>query len=85
MKAMLSIHVNLVDLTDGVDSSEIRLFETEKELSEYTISSHKIFPRENVHSGSLLSDLLRHIFNPSSAPTRAQRGRRGGRYRRPRK
>ncbi|KAJ2916726.1 hypothetical protein MD484_g3723, partial [Candolleomyces efflorescens] len=31
-KAMLDIHVNLVDLTDGVDPSEIQLFDTEKEL-----------------------------------------------------
>ncbi|RXW17794.1 hypothetical protein EST38_g8055 [Candolleomyces aberdarensis] len=83
-RAMLDIHVNLVDLTDGVDPAEILLFPTEKALSEYTISTHKIFPRENVHSGSLLKELLRHIFNPSSASTRVHRGRGSGRYRRSR-
>ncbi|KAJ2925076.1 hypothetical protein H1R20_g12025, partial [Candolleomyces eurysporus] len=75
-RAMLGVHVNLVDLTCRIGQSEIPIFATEKELSEYTLDTNKIFPRENIHSGSLLKELLRHIFNPNAA-----RGRGSGRYR----
>jgi hypothetical protein len=55
--------VNLVDLVHG-SKVEVRIFRTEKELSEYTIATGKIFPKEDAKDGGVLRALRRHIFNP---------------------
>ncbi|KAJ2925073.1 hypothetical protein H1R20_g12026, partial [Candolleomyces eurysporus] len=80
-KAMLGVHVNLVDLTCVANPSGIRLFPTEKALTEYTLRTQKIFPMGNVYCGALLRELLRHIF---SEPTRVERRRESVSYRRSR-
>ena len=56
----------------------VRLFATEKKLSEYTLENCKFFPKENAHAGGLLKYLLRHIMSPSEVP----RGQRKNRIRR---
>ncbi|KDR71048.1 hypothetical protein GALMADRAFT_254207 [Galerina marginata CBS 339.88] len=61
-QVVMSTHVNLVDLT--TKSCAIEIFNSVKQLSEYTIDSRKIFPSHSAHAGSLLRFLLRHIFNP---------------------
>ncbi|KAG6858211.1 hypothetical protein C0991_003269, partial [Blastosporella zonata] len=63
--AVKAKHVNLVDLVELPNSkTPIRLFTSEKELSEYTRQQKKVFPRDNIKAGSLLRHLLRHINNP---------------------
>lgn len=63
---VLNTHVNLVDLVmHQTDSNEpVKLFKTERELSEYTQRFRKYFPRDSIHAGGLLKFLLRHILNP---------------------
>ncbi|KAF5354968.1 hypothetical protein D9756_005614 [Leucocoprinus leucothites] len=60
--------INLVDLVDARDdpSRSIPHFISEVELSKYTLSEHKVFPREHVAAGSLLKYLLRHIISPNA-------------------
>ena len=75
--------MNLVDLVDGYENPHraITKFPSVKALSEYTISSGKYFPRDNVHAGDLLKYLLRQILSPPSDRQSYSRGgnRRGGR------
>ncbi|KAM5535655.1 hypothetical protein V8D89_010642, partial [Ganoderma adspersum] len=61
--AVMSTHVNICDLVDAPLLGKPKLFPTEGELAEYSRSTGKIFPRSNIHAGSLLRFLLRHIFN----------------------
>lgn len=61
-------HMNLVDLVemaaeDGTEGT-IQRFKTEKELSAYTMSTERFFPRDHAEEGGLLEKLLRHILNP---------------------
>lgn len=65
-QVVLNTHVNLVDLVmHQTDSNEpVKLFKTERELSEYTQRFRKYFPRDSIHAGGLLKFLLRHILNP---------------------
>lgn len=60
--------INLVDLVDARDdpSRQVQQFASEMILSEYTLSNHKVFPRDHVAAGSLLRYLLRHILSPNS-------------------
>ena len=60
VQAVLKKHVNLVDLVHG-SKEEVRLFEMEKELSEYTKETEKFFPKENAQDGGVLRALCRHI------------------------
>ncbi|KAG1882486.1 hypothetical protein F4604DRAFT_1879511 [Suillus subluteus] len=53
-EAVKATHVNIVDL----------VFVSEVDLSEYTISTGKFFPRDNAYAGGLLRYLLRRIINP---------------------
>ena len=59
--------VNLVDLVDAGDdpSRQVEQFASETLLSEYTLSNHKVFPRNHVAAGSLLKYLLRNILSPN--------------------
>ena len=72
--------MNLVDLVDGFENPDrpITKFSSVKQLSEYTISTGKYFPRGNVHAGDLLKYLLRQILCP---PSERQRHGRGGKRR----
>jgi hypothetical protein len=63
MQAVLTKHVNLVDLVQG-DKMEVEIFETEKDLSEYTIQTNKFFPKEDAADGGVLRALRRRIFSP---------------------
>jgi len=74
-------HVNLVDLTQGADGREVRIFHTEVELSEYTRRNGRYFPAESAYAGGLLRHLLRHIFHPRSESVYKRGGRSRGRAR----
>jgi hypothetical protein len=67
IQAVVKIHVNLVDLVHG-SKVEVRIFKTEKQLSEYTIATGKYFPKEDAEDGGVLRALRRHILNPREAP-----------------
>lgn len=78
-------HVNLVDLVDTPTTHRrIRLFSSVEELSEYSLRTRKIFPKENAKAGGLLRFLLRHIMNPEQDDASKLRGGGGksGRSRR---
>ncbi|CAE6509048.1 unnamed protein product [Rhizoctonia solani] len=67
-KLVADTHVNIVDLIDTkISGKPVRHFESEKELAKYTIKHKKFFPRNNVHTGSLLKFLLRRIHEPRTA------------------
>ncbi|KAG5652140.1 hypothetical protein H0H81_006159 [Sphagnurus paluster] len=81
-EAVAETNVNLVDLVDLPNSNNpVTTFPTEVALSEYTLGSGKIFPRENAYAGGLLKYLLRHIMNPRTprAKPRVRTRRRGRR------
>ncbi|KAG9308519.1 hypothetical protein JVU11DRAFT_11863 [Chiua virens] len=84
-EAMQGKFVNLVDLVDANNSPmKVGLFETERQLSEYTLSTGKFFPGENAHAGKLLRllHLRRQIVHPRndgpshSHPRKGTKGRR---------
>ncbi|KAI9567947.1 hypothetical protein HD554DRAFT_2314600 [Boletus coccyginus] len=57
--------VNLVDLVDTKNTGvDVRVFNSERELSDYTKSTGKFFPRDSAYAGGLLRYLLRHIYHP---------------------
>ncbi|KAG6371463.1 hypothetical protein JVT61DRAFT_9490 [Boletus reticuloceps] len=59
-------HVNLVDLVDrDVTGQDVQVFESERELSQYTRMTGKYFPKENAYAGGFLRYLLRHILDPA--------------------
>jgi hypothetical protein len=66
---VLEKHVNLVDLVRG-SRENIRIFESEKELSEYTKETEKFFPKENAVDGGVLRALRRHILEPRESRAR---------------
>lgn len=70
-QAVGNTFVNLVDLVDEI---EFRLFDTEQELSQYSLTERKIFPRSDC-AGSLLEYLLRQILNPREPGEDVYRGR----------
>jgi hypothetical protein len=78
IQAVVKKHVNLVDLVHG-SKVEVRIFETEKELSEYTQETEKYFPKENAKDGGVLRALRRHILNPreDTRPPRKNKLRKG--------
>ncbi|TBU32105.1 hypothetical protein BD311DRAFT_775651 [Dichomitus squalens] len=60
-KVIESVHVNICDLVEAPILGTPRDFGSEEALAIYSKSTDKIFPRDNVHAGSLLRYLLRHI------------------------
>lgn len=72
-QAVRRTHVNLVDLTTDED---VQVFDTERELSDYTMATENFFPRKNAHAGGLLRRLLRHIINPAEVPRPRRPNRR---------
>ena len=70
-------HVNIVDFIDCGPEQHVKIFPSEKELSEYTQTTKRYFPRDNVHAGSLLKCLLRNILHPSENRYERRGGRSG--------
>jgi hypothetical protein len=68
-QAVSRTHVNLVDLVGGFREN-IRIFESEKELSEYTKETEKFFPKEDAADGGVLRALRRHILVPRDGRSR---------------
>ena len=68
-QAVSTKHVNLVDLVQGFREN-IPIFESEKELSEYTKETKKFFPKEDAVDGGVLRALRRHILNPRESRCR---------------
>ncbi|KAG9311181.1 hypothetical protein JVU11DRAFT_8251 [Chiua virens] len=57
--------VNLVDVVDARTTGvKAKSFGTERQLSEYTLSTGKVFPKENAHAGGVLQHLLKPNFLP---------------------
>ncbi|KAG1728066.1 uncharacterized protein EDB91DRAFT_1253656 [Suillus paluster] len=76
-EAVKATHVNIVDLIDaGVTEGPVRVFVSEVALSEYTKTTRKFFPRDNVHAGGLLKYLLRRIMNPRPERRVSESGRK---------
>ncbi|TFK21862.1 hypothetical protein FA15DRAFT_758437 [Coprinopsis marcescibilis] len=67
-QAVKETHVNLVELTEGIDGREVTVFPTEKDLSDYTMGNGLFFPSSNFKAGNLLRHLLRRILNPREDP-----------------
>jgi hypothetical protein len=56
----------------------VTVFVSEMQLSEYTKSTGKFFPRDNAYAGGLLRYLLRHIMDPrlEMVPSRKTKSKR---------
>ena len=52
----------------------MRIFNTEKELSEYTKETGKYFPKEDAKDGGVLRALRRHIIVPREGLNSSRRG-----------
>ncbi|CAE6405088.1 unnamed protein product, partial [Rhizoctonia solani] len=67
-----STYVNVVNLIDTVYAGDLVVcFDSEKELSEYTIWSENFVSKNSQHAGSLLKCLLRNIYIHSSTDATA--------------
>jgi hypothetical protein len=71
-QAVLQKHVNLVDLAHG-SQVEVRIFETEKELSKYTQETEMYFPKKSAKDGGVLRALRRHILEPREGISSSRR------------
>ncbi|KAF9496626.1 hypothetical protein BDN71DRAFT_1505541 [Pleurotus eryngii] len=60
--AVLSKHINLVDLVDH-PTGHVRAYDSLEGLRTYTIATGKYFPRENAYAEGLLKYLLREIHS----------------------
>ncbi|CAE6492882.1 unnamed protein product [Rhizoctonia solani] len=61
-------YVNIIDLINTVSTgAPVQHFDSEQELSEYTIRTQNFLSGKSKHAGSLLRFLLRKIFTPSDA------------------
>jgi hypothetical protein len=80
IQAVVDKHVNLVDLVHG-SKVEVRIFETETELSEYTQETEKYFPKQNAKDGGVLRALRRHILAPreDTRPPKKNKSHKGSR------
>ncbi|EAU90712.1 hypothetical protein CC1G_03981 [Coprinopsis cinerea okayama7 len=69
-KAVFNTHVNLVDLTDEYeDWGRLTKFSSEAELSDYTLRTKYIFPRNKINRRTILYMLLRRIYFPPPVGT----------------
>ncbi|KAF9043181.1 hypothetical protein BJ165DRAFT_1595235 [Panaeolus papilionaceus] len=72
---MRKTHVNLVDLTEWIvrrrtsESQFVTVFENVEQLSEYTITNGKVFPRDHLRAGDILTFFLREIYKNFRPPT----------------
>jgi hypothetical protein len=82
LQAVLTKHVNLVDLIEGAKKA-VQIFETETELSQYTRKEKKFFPKEDAVDGGVLRALRRHILAPrddrDAATARPRQSRKSSR------
>ena len=77
MQAVLSAHINIVDLVDTQRTGEpVHKFASEKKLSEYTKMTGKFFPMKTAYTTGLLRFLLRRILHPPPDGHRRPRRRR---------
>ena len=72
VQAVQKKHVNLVDLVHG-SKQEVCIFETVKELREYTIATEKFFPKKDARDGGVLCALRRHILVPREVISSSRR------------
>ncbi|ROW18259.1 hypothetical protein VPNG_00135 [Cytospora leucostoma] len=65
-KALKGIWVNIHDFLYRAKNKpqDVEFFESERQLSDYTVRTKKIFPRKNISPGSPLRELLAHILYP---------------------
>ncbi|KAI0125991.1 hypothetical protein BJ170DRAFT_685235 [Xylariales sp. AK1849] len=64
-KSKKGVWVNIRDFLDAIDlGSTIEHLPSQQALAEYTIASHKLYPRKAIPKGSPLLGLLAHIFCP---------------------
>ncbi|TCD65133.1 hypothetical protein EIP91_003064 [Steccherinum ochraceum] len=74
-QAVQATHVNMVDVVQASETGgTVPVFDSEQELSEYTIATGKFFPRDHVESSDLLRHCLRHINDPNSPSSLGPRG-----------
>lgn len=61
-EAVCNTHVNLIDLTEayGNPNCSFTVFDTAKELTEYTVREHKYMPRDVLEAGRVLRTLLQY-------------------------
>ncbi|KAF2122001.1 hypothetical protein BDV96DRAFT_562784 [Lophiotrema nucula] len=60
-KALKSLHVNLIDLIDGLSNgTPVRHFDSRKALAKYTCRGHA-FPKVAAKEEGFISSLLRHV------------------------
>jgi hypothetical protein len=63
-KVIRGRHVNIVDLIEWARKGEtgrVRIFNTVKELSDYSFENDKIYNRHQLGAGVVLSHLLRQL------------------------
>ena len=66
--------MNICDLMDApITGKPPKRFKSVAALSDYTLDNRKIYPRDNVYAGSLLTFLLREILNPPQEPEQVSR------------
>lgn len=64
-QAIARTHVNLIDLVDARGKEgRVKRFRSQAELSVYTHTTDKFFPKEDAKAGGLLRKLLRQIGVP---------------------
>jgi len=72
--------VNLSDMLDAERNGQrVKVFDTEKELVDYTKKNHRYFPKEDAYAGGLLKYLLREIDNKYDGNRRPHEKKRRGR------
>lgn len=63
LEALSHVWVNIRDFLDAVrDGTQPYRHPSEKALAQYTIKTHKVYPKKMVTKGSPLRKLLAHIF-----------------------
>jgi hypothetical protein len=63
-KVIRGRHVNIVDLIEWARKGEtgrVHIFDTVKELSDYSFEGNKIYNRDQLGAGAVLSHLLRQL------------------------
>ncbi|ROW01679.1 hypothetical protein VSDG_02055 [Cytospora chrysosperma] len=65
-KALKGIWVNIHDFLYNAENKpdDVEFFKSERELSEYTLQTKKVYPRSKITPGSPLRDLLAQILYP---------------------
>lgn len=65
LQALKGVWVNIHDFLAAEDKpGDVVFYASERQLSKYTLRSHKVFPRRDIPHGSPLRDLLARILYP---------------------